>query len=255
LSRIRRGIAASLSIPGFALAAHAAELPPWGRILRMERPEYPRAALDRGVSGTIDVVGIVASGPLAKIVYIPATPYAEIFLPAVGAVVPRWHVSGEGSGCFPQPETVRFRIEFALEEGQGRVFITQAEGSRPVMIDPVAPAATMRKIEAAPSQNRQPPHYPASMVRAGTEARVFALVSVDPDGKVGDVRSRAYPIAALRTEVLARGSPLPTRVELPSGDDLRPFTDEVERTLRQWEFSAERAVWRGCYEVVFRLKD
>jgi hypothetical protein len=149
---------------------------------RLVVPEYPAEALDRRITGYVDVEGVVdGARRLADPVLRPGSPEAEVFVPALRKVVPDWVFYpryGKGS-CVPVPTQMHLRVTFALEQDKPRI-------------------ATDPPVPPAPSPGRSRPHcdnirYPSDALRNDETAIVYARVNVGPDGITSSVESEVYP--------------------------------------------------------------
>ena len=232
---MRRALAVaflSLTLP--ALAAVSGDSPygvpespdSQGKLKRIVRPDFPQAALARGAKATIDVEGVVdGTGYLRQVRYQPVSGDAADFVPALQAVVPAWEFNAPlGDDCLPSAQPVKARVEFEVDGGKPRIFVTQPStgGSK-------APKPTYMIA----------PAYPRAMEVRGAEANVFMRARIDDTGHVVDVSSKVYPMpmpSTSRSREIEWGS----------------FVDEASRTLRMWTYpSGSSRV--ACQAFTFRL--
>lgn len=199
-----------------------------GKLKKVVRPDYPQAALARGAKATIDVDGVVdPMGFLRDVRLQPVSGDAAEFVPALQAVVPHWEFNPPlGDDCMPSAERVRTRVEFEVDAGKPRIYLTQPARAAAADLKPsymIAPA------------------YPRSMFITGTEAKVYTRAMVDTAGHVGDVSTKVvlYPPAT---------SMAYQNVNVDSGD----FVDQTTRAVRLWTYppGASRVV---CQVFSFRL--
>jgi hypothetical protein len=197
-----------------------------GKVRKIVRPDYPAAALGRGANATIDVEGVVdGTGSLRDVRYRAVAGDAAAFMPALQAVVPYWEFNPPlGDDCLPTSERVQTRVEFEVDAGKPRIFVTPgARGSARTGAKPTYMLA---------------PAYPRAMEVTGAEAKVYTRATVDGSGRVADVSAKVYP--------------LPT-VTVSSTVDWAHFTDETSRTLRHWSYPAGTSGRVVCQVFSFRL--
>lgn len=230
-----------------ALRPYSQDVALWGTPSRIVRPDYPKAALRDGQKGAVVVEGIIeGTGALSGLVYKPQSPEAEVFVPALQAVVPYWlFYVPTGNDCMPKPEKVTARAEFEIEGGEPRIFVSYSK--RPA--EPkhkVIEGYDYRAIRVIK------PAYPRRMLYAGLEARVYTRVDVTPSGKVAAVAAMAFssPDIPKKQQVKETGSRLATEVEV-----LHDFEEEARQALVQYEYRPSPQGWRGCYTLLFKIRD
>ena len=229
-------LAAGLLAAGLALAAaEEAEIlhdsPPerWGAPARIVQPEYPKAAIERRITGSVDFEGLVSEeGRLTGIEYRPDSPAAEIFVAALKGVVPHWVFHpAKDKDCMPVARRFLTRVWFELDGGTPRIMASRRPESKRIGgPEPVAWKA----------EKRVHPSYPRSLQRDGDQGLVYARVEVAPDGRVSSARARVYP----------------------QDRKLEPFARETEKALVLWEFTPAPAGYTrprvACLDVLFRLR-
>jgi TonB family protein len=218
----------------------------WGKVTRIVRPEYPPEALKNRATGVVDVEGVVeGSGRLSRVSYKPRGTASEAFVAALRAVVPFWQFTpAPGPDCQPDGGTVSTRVEFEIDAGQPRIFVTQLAQSRaaPTALKPV------RMLR---------PNHPGMMQLRAVEARAYARADVDPAGNVVAVGAKAYPRRPPVAVNLAQaGAIAPATLPPQREAELGEFALAAEHALKRWTFpaapgsSANRVF---CAEFLFDL--
>lgn len=199
----------------------------WGTAWLLTEPAYPKDALEKGLTGYVDIEARVAgTGELKEIEFKPGTPEAEVFVGALREAAKVWRFYGPvGDDCLPSGQRITTRVWFEIERGTPRIFVSQAE-------DRVFTHPELMPIE------RVEPRYPRRMIRDVREAILFARSEIDPSGKVIGVTATAFPRE---------------RAEL-----LFEFEKEARRALGLWIFppapEGATAPRFFCSDVVFRLR-
>jgi len=228
-------LAAGLLAAGLAIAAgeeadilHDSPPDRWGAPARIVQPEYPKAAIEQRITGSVDFEGLVSEeGRLTDIEYRPDSPAAEIFVAALKDVVPHWVFHpAKDKDCMPVARRFVTRVWFELDGETPRIKTTRRmESMRIGGSEPVAWKA----------EKRVHPSFPRSLQRDREQALVYARVEVAPDGRVTSIRTKVYP----------------------QERKLEPFARETEKALALWEFTPGPAGYTrsrvGCLDVVFRL--
>jgi TonB family protein len=214
----------------------------WGRVARIVRPAYPPEALSNRVTGSVDIEGVVeGSGRLSGVSYKPKGAASEAFVASLREVVPFWQFTPTpGPDCQPDGRPVSTRVEFEIDAGQPRIFVTQlAARSAPPALKPVR----MRH-----------PNYPGLMQLRAVEARAYARADVDPAGNVVAVSAKAYPRRPpVVVNVAQSGAIAPGTVSLQREIELGEFALAAEQALKRWTFPAASANRVFCAEFVFDL--
>lgn len=230
-----------------ALRPYSLDAALWGTPSRIVRPVYPTAALQARQKGVVTVEGVIeGTGALSGLVYKPESPEAEVFVPALQAVAPYWlFYVPQGDDCMPKPEKVTAKVEFEIEGGEPKIFMSY--GKRPA--DPKHKVIEGYDYRAIRVIN---PVYPRRQLSAGVEARVYTRVHIAPSGKVSNVDAIAFSTRDVpRTaQVKETGSRLATEVEV-----LGDFEVEARRALMQYEYRPSPEGWKGCYTLLFKIKD
>ena len=217
----------------------------WGRVSRIVRPAYPPEALKSRATGSVDIEGVVeGSGRLTGVNYKPKGAASEAFVAALREVVPFWQFTpAPGPDCQPDGKTTSMRVEFEIDAGQPRIFVTQLAGrSTPPALKPV------RMLR---------PNYPGKMQLRAIEARAYARADVDPAGNVVAVSAKAYPRRPPVAVTLAQaGGIAPATLPLQREIELGEFALASEQALKRWTFpAAERSSSNRvfCTEFLFDL--
>ena len=198
-----------------------------GRPQRFVAPEYPAEALDRRITGYVDVEGVVdGARTLAEPVFRPGSPEAEVFVPALRKVVPDWAFYpryGKGS-CVPVPTRMRLRVTFDLEHGKPKIGTDTPE--RPVRATP----------NIRPHCDRI--RYPSDALRDDETAIVYARVNVGPDGTTSSVETDVFP---KHGEFIDNG-----------------FRDAVKSALSYCRFDPAdypTLPHAACFDVIFNIRE
>ena len=218
----------------------------WGKVTRIVRPEYPPEALKNRATGSVDIEGVVeGSGRLTGVSYKPRAAASEAFVASLRAVVPFWQFTpAPGPDCQPDGRTVSTRVEFEIDAGQPRIFVTQLAPGRS------APAALkpLRMLL---------PNYPGLMQLRAVEARAYARADVDASGNVVAVSAKAYPRRPPVAVNLAQaGAIAPATLPPQRQSELGEFAQASEQALKRWAFpAAERSSANRvfCAEFLFDL--
>ena len=202
----------------------------WGTLSRIVAPKYPGEALERRQGASVDIDGVVhGSGKLLDVVYRPDSPASSSFVAALEEVVPYWLFHAPiGKDCQPTNGIVTTRVSFEVVGGEPKVFVTHAKQE-----GPPPPPQHMKALR------RVNPRYPIAMLQRGWEAIVYAKLEVDPEGKMVDVKARAYSKPGKR-----------------SGDP-QAFLKAVQSALMTWEFPPApegiKSSRFGCLEINFQM--
>ena len=207
---------------------HAGDPAQWGRVKRLVPPEFPKAALDQGRSGYVDVRGRVSPiGFLEEIEYSPEDAGSGVFIDPIRKVIAHWELEPPlGRDCQPSEERIVNRVWFDVKDGKPSVSVSLVRPQAGV------PPPTLRPLQ------REDPVYPNSLRRSGDQAVVYARLVVDPSGQVLSVEPHAFPRRR--------------------GYRTREFQQEVIRALSQWRYPPAPEAGGNrhvCYDIWFRLHD
>ena len=208
--------------------AHLEDPARWGTLVTVVRPDYPRPALAQGQTGIVDIEGVVqGTGFLKDIEYRPDRAESAVFVEALKELVPDWQFYPPlGNDCLPTTERVTTRVQFTIDAGTPRIFVEHAKR-------PVPDFARMTPT------SRRNPNYPRAGMEKRQSARVYALLEIDPTGKVFNVKAKGYSAQARRER------------------DVAPFVDRTLLALSQWQFEplpeGETRTRLGCIDVDFRM--
>jgi len=218
----------------------------WGRVARIVRPEYPPEALRSRQTGSVDIEGVVeGSGRLGNVSYTPRGSASEAFVASLREVVPFWQFTPDpGPDCQPDGRTVSARVEFEIDSGQPRIFVSQPAARRSAA-PALKPLRTLR------------PNYPWLMQLHLVEGRAYARADVNAAGTVVAVSAKAYPRRPPVAVNLAQaGSLAPATLPPQKESELGSFAREAEQALKRWVFpAAERSSASRvfCAEFLFDL--
>ena len=222
----------------------------WGRLVRIVRPEYPPEALRTRQAGSVEIEGVVeGSGRIGHVTYKPNAPAAEAFVAALRGVVPFWQFApNPGPDCQPDGRTVSARVDFEIDAGQPRIFVTQPAGRGAGGPAALAPLRTAR------------PSYPRAMRMRAVEGRAYARADVDASGAVVAVSAKAYPRRPpVAVSLASAGSLVPGTLSPQREEELAEFAHEAEQSMKRWVFpaTADRAAATRvfCVEFLFNLDD
>jgi len=217
----------------------------WGRVARIVRPAYPPEALKNRTTASVEVEGAVeGSGRLSGVSYKPRGAASEAFVAALREVVPFWQFTPTpGPDCQPDGRMVTTRVDFEIDAGQPRIFVTQPARSAPPALKP------LRMLR---------PNYPGAMQLRAVEGRAYARADVDAAGNVVAVSAKAYPRRPPVAVNLAQNGAI-TAATLPpqKESELGEFAFASEQALKRWTFPAapERSSANRvfCAEFLFDL--
>jgi hypothetical protein len=199
----------------------------WGTAWLLTEPAYPKNALEKGLTGYVDVEArVTGTGELKEIEFKPGAPEAEAFVDALREPAKIWRFYGPiGDDCLPSSERISSRVWFEIDAGKPRIFVSRGE-HRMFYGPHLTP---MKRVE---------PNYPRRMIRDNREAILFARSEIDPSGKVIGVTATAFPRE---------------RAEL-----LFEFEKETRRALALWVFppapEGATASRFFCSDVFYRLR-
>jgi hypothetical protein len=218
----------------------------WGRVVRVVRPVFPTEALKSGQTGSVDIEGVVeGSGRLGNVSYRPRGSAGEAFVASLREVVPFWMFTPTpGPDCQPDGRVVSARIEFEIDAGQPRIFVT--------------PPAAARTAPPALKPLREPrPNYPTAMQLHAVEGRAYARADVDASGAVVAVSAKAYPRRPpVAINPAQAGSLTPATLPPQKESELGAFALESEQALKRWVFPAAQPSSANrvfCAEFLFDL--
>ena len=210
------------SQPGHPVPATAGS--PYASPQRIVTPRFPEGALHAGISGHVDVEGIVLPSHRLRLVRItPGSEAARVFVKPVEEVLPDWLFNpATGTDCLPSKAPAMVRVWFEIDAGKGRIFVSVPQKPETT---PGPPQIVVERVD---------PTFPRSMQRAGLEADVYSGLVVDGDGSVIEVRSETYP----------------------GGTEYNAFARSAELAYRRWEFvpDTQRPRRLMCYTLHFRLR-
>src|SRR5258708_1399991 len=219
----------------------------WGNLVRVVRPEYPPELLKSRTTGSVDIEGVIeGSGRLGNVSYKPRGPSSDGFVASLRVVVPFWQFTPTpGADCQPDGKTVSARVDFEIDAGEPRIFVTRPPGSRSAA-QAMKPVRTVR------------PNYPRAMQLRAVEGRAYARADVDASGSVVAVSAKAYPRRPPVAVNLAQArSHAPPALAPPKAGAPAELPQESEQALKRWFFppAPERAAANRafCAEFLFDL--
>jgi hypothetical protein len=192
LAAVFVGLMAGAVLPQVAVAQTPAETPShaddpakWGTVARVLPPEYPKEALASGVTGSVDVEGMVTGwGTLQDVEYHPRSDPAAVFVEPLKSVMPHWRFHPTlGNDCMPRNVRVTTRVIFEVEQSKPKISVEHVRGNAGGGV-PRYPGPAFRPH----------PAYPAVLLRAQVEARTYNMQIVNPDGDVVGVESKVFPL-------------------------------------------------------------
>jgi TonB-like protein len=246
---MRRSVAAFLAWTALTAAAdpsppvptHADDPSKWGRLDRVFAPEYPKEALDKGISGSVEIDGIVTGWrTLSDVKLRPEGASSAVFVKAVEEAIPHWRLFPPlGNDCMPSNARVTTRAVFEIQDGKPRIFVEHAalerSGAPPVQFNPI------RRVQ---------PKYPKRILQAEIEAIVYALLEVNPSGEVTEVRTRTFP--------RYKGLILPAEHRNYREVSIA-FDADVAEAARRWEYSPAAVGGEqrraNCVTFIYRIRD
>lgn len=193
-----------------------------GRMLVLVAPTYPKEALAKGLTATVNVSGTVRTDGLLEGVRIESTPPGEAFESAVMDVVPLWRLQPRivTPGCGAEDTRGRVTIWFEIADGKQKVsYGTHPAGSgAPAEI--ITDRAPVRAVKPLyPRKLAQDPRAPKAILQ-------LAYVAVSGDGDV-------------------------TGVTVAPMLHYREFEPLLAAALRQWKYAPQERSW--CAEVRFHM--
>lgn len=230
----------------------------WGTPLAWQAPEYPKALLDQGVTGTVDVLlNVSPEGRMTEITAIRSLPAQPAFEEAVREAVRSWRFTKAlDTECKPAATQGRVQVRFDLVDGKPQVNVGAAPAAKlpgRVFIEETNRAEVNRAL----IQN-----YPRDARRMGKMGEVLALLKVD--ARTGESRSvditdvdadnasynpepKMTPVAANQRTQPPRSSPASIQFATVAREELaalrfKPVAEAGEGTINV------------CREVAFRLR-
>jgi outer membrane biosynthesis protein TonB len=192
-------------------------------------PEFPTEAIQRRLSGHVDVHGILgADGRLKSYSLQPDSEASRIFVPEVESVIAHWRwIDRRLNTCLPAETPLSSRVWFEWEGERQKISVQRESRVSP------------RKPVHGPIPERVKavnPVYPRQMIRHGVQAQVFALAEISPEGDVISVGTVAYS-------------------EKKKNLDLGPFERAVQAAIAQWKFGPRpEGQCSHCTTVDFRIR-
>jgi TonB family protein len=191
---LRRMCAAAALL--FAGASIAQEITGFGeelekravKLILVATPDYPKDALARGETATIDVTGVVKANGHLDFPMVHATPEQAAFQKAILEVAAYWlfELPVDSATCAPREVEGRVRVWFEIVEGKPKISMSQAK-------DPIDAARvagkTWKSMLKSRDDNRRI-QYPRAALSRGVEGRVNALLAIERSGKVAKVSLR-----------------------------------------------------------------
>lgn len=196
-----------------------------GRMLVLVAPRFPKEALEKGQTATVDVFATIRTDGRPENVRIEANPPNESFESAVMDVVPLWRLQPRivPPGCGAADTQGHVTIWFEIDRGKPKVsYATHPPaGIAPADIhNDRRPVRTINPL--FPPKLAQDPKAPKSMTQ-------IAYVSIAEDGAVTGVT--VSPMLYYR--------------------DFEPF---ISAALHQWKFEPQDSPWCGEFELVMTLQ-
>ncbi len=207
----------------------------WARVKHIVPPKYPQDALEKGIGGIVDVeVLIDVVGYAKEIRSISSTPKNPAFEEATLAVVKRWVFNvPQTQRCEPYETAGNARLTFAVIDGAPNIALSHR--AAPVTSRPVVAVNKMLWVNSMDAKKLV--KYPLQARRAGAQANVNALMTVNGKGELIDVEI---------THVLAHKA------------FKQEFSNAVMDALKDAKFvgaTGTERIWRYCVPFVFRLTD
>ena len=221
------------------------------KVFRVVPPEYPRSAIERRVQGVVDVEGVVRpSGALADPRFSADSPEATIFIPAVQDVIGYWLFEPAiGEDCQPAGGPLRTRVHFEMDGEIPRIFVTHRKADTAVAraSHDAGEYATLRRVS---------PQYPTRMVSMDIEANVYALLTILPNGEVGDVLAKAHVVLPHYDQHVGARWHVEQLLERQRNADLTAFERAAVRAFKGWQYKpVNRQTPRlACVDIHFRIR-
>ncbi len=158
-------------------------------------PEYPADAIEKKLTGYVDVDLIVTDeGFAGEIRSVTSTPKSEAFEEAVRKVVSLWTFRAPMSNCRPYETVGNVRVWFDMKGDAGAVSVSNRT---PMPASATAVAGPKSKLVSTNlSAVRQMVRYPVRARRAGANGQVVIKLTVDP--ATGEVASKEIAVAKSR---------------------------------------------------------
>ena len=184
LSWIQLSMLASLSValqanepPRTSTAYFADDPAKWASPETVLPPVYPKAALEKGVKATVDVVvNIKDTGRLESIAEIQSEPKDAAFEAAVQEVLRHWRFAQSyDASCRPVAAQSRLRVWFDIKDGQPSISVTHVPA-------PVAPGTLAIKVINRDELRGALRGALVRILRSGPQpgAEVYAKLIVEP---------------------------------------------------------------------------
>lgn len=154
---------------------------PFGTLKRVVEPAYPKALVESGQGGEVEISGTLGwSGVLENPSYKASSDAARAFIEPLREVVPYWtFYQGTDNECQPIEQRVAVRASFEVVDGKPKMSVLHASYyQKPRTLAP------LKKVY---------PEYPRRAQQRGHEAVVFTAADIAPDGSIEAVRSSVYP--------------------------------------------------------------
>jgi TonB family protein len=188
-------------------------------------PQYPPAALQAKVEGTVDIFGTIKPDGHMRVERLEGSPEREDFKAAVTEVIGLWKLEpAYHADCRPHETPGQVRVWFELKEGQPAISVSR--GVLPESPRPPPESAALKVVK------RVDPVYPRAGVYAGVQGTVEAFMEVGASGEVTNV------------EIVPNALPY-------------QFDNAVVKALKQFRFEPLADAKPACaaYTINFRLRD
>ncbi len=212
--------------PAFALLAGPAfgqDVTGWGTELALRparpyvvvAPDYPKAALAKGLEATVDVTGRISKDGVMEEPVFRSSVEDTSFRDAIAEVLKFWLFRSpvDADTCELKGGEAQMRVWYEIAGGKPKVSISMPSADLPAASRTSAPAPETAPLTAT---RKETPIYPRRLIQKGVKgARVITVSRVGRDGKVQAVAFQNTRAAGL-------------------------FLLETERALKLWEYDTSR---------------
>lgn len=208
----------------------------WARVTRVVEPKYPEAALKEGRGAVVDLEVLVdVLGGVKTVRSISSMPRSPDFEAAVQEILKTWLFSvAKTDRCVPVETVGNVSITFEVRDGKGVVSLTHRKLPPPTGAKVLFGPRIKNRKEVSEDMQQS---YPRSARRAGVQAQVYTLLTVEPaTGQVQDIEV---------THVITHP------------DFVRDFTEAARQGMKRTVYTAAEGrtkPWKMCTVAAYRLR-